>query len=632
MKTLCSIIYGVLSLSLTVGEAQERGMEVKSTPDLPLQCTRAESKLCVWEGESHALITFFADEMRRANYNDARVQLGGEPIQSKSLNDDDTRQGLWAIVIDDSDSQGRQHVIRKEIQTAGWLISGMSPGSKVGVFSLARDLKLVGRSSLKNTAWVPRGKEDCPVINVGAGEAGDYSVKECFPEWFGANAKIPSGSTKSNTNLWSGLLSLISYHLPAQRKDDFAHMPANIIVFSDGVDESGRPGDLDLLMKTAREANVHIHTVAFPLKDPQSSGKISVQDRQKGYNDLSRLSQETGGVYCGVDANTLQPDDDFAACTMMLRQGEKRPMVLDFSPGELKPNSELVLSLKNGENMVGQFTISPFDMNCLYVEWLENRIPTIVKNAKSREDLSPLAVMLKSILFMEAADKVVQTSALSDGLKSRLLNIIRHWQEHPGLARTDDVYVELVLCLCQPDKPLPVPEATNTSPTVVNVSNSSPDSSGEAEEREGVQDWVWWSLGVGSLSLCVMGFWLVVRLTSRSKPEPVVTIVPGGPDLSAPTQPVIASLVNAKNPAQSWVVCKIPCRVGRHSSNDVSMPFSYMSGTQFILTKNASGQWELRDANSTNGTMVNGRKVKDTLLNSGDLIRVAELELEFKAR
>ena len=41
--------------------------------------------------------------------------------------------------------------------------------------------------------------------------------------------------------------------------------------------------------------------------------------------------------------------------------------------------------------------------------------------------------------------------------------------------------------------------------------------------------------------------------------------------------------------------------------------------------------WLLRDLGSTNGTQVNGKPIKETLLADGDILKLAETELTFIA-
>jgi len=70
--------------------------------------------------------------------------------------------------------------------------------------------------------------------------------------------------------------------------------------------------------------------------------------------------------------------------------------------------------------------------------------------------------------------------------------------------------------------------------------------------------------------------------------------------------------------------------VGRDASNDVQLPFSFVSSQQFTIV--AEGQtYLLADTGSTNGTIHNGKKLAPwayTPLHSGDLISVGELLIQ----
>ncbi len=70
---------------------------------------------------------------------------------------------------------------------------------------------------------------------------------------------------------------------------------------------------------------------------------------------------------------------------------------------------------------------------------------------------------------------------------------------------------------------------------------------------------------------------------------------------------------------------KAPMTVGRRPDNDVVIAQQYVSGHhgRFELI---DGQWFYVDLNSTNGTYYNGRLVNRTLLKSGDILRVGDLQ------
>lgn len=73
--------------------------------------------------------------------------------------------------------------------------------------------------------------------------------------------------------------------------------------------------------------------------------------------------------------------------------------------------------------------------------------------------------------------------------------------------------------------------------------------------------------------------------------------------------------------------------IGRRKGDYVSAFASqgYVSGTHARLQKNASGQWEIVDLDSTNGTFVNGNCLSPNVpvvFNIGDVIRIANLDFK----
>ena len=75
-------------------------------------------------------------------------------------------------------------------------------------------------------------------------------------------------------------------------------------------------------------------------------------------------------------------------------------------------------------------------------------------------------------------------------------------------------------------------------------------------------------------------------------------------------------------------LCKEITMLGRHLDNDVVFNEEFLSRfhAEIILEE---GQYVLRDKNSTAGTYVNGKKINYCILNSGDLISLANVQLMF---
>jgi EAL domain-containing protein (putative c-di-GMP-specific phosphodiesterase class I) len=73
-----------------------------------------------------------------------------------------------------------------------------------------------------------------------------------------------------------------------------------------------------------------------------------------------------------------------------------------------------------------------------------------------------------------------------------------------------------------------------------------------------------------------------------------------------------------------------PARIGRQPECTVQLPAGRISRRHAEIRRNARGELEIRDLDSTNGTFVNGRRIETpTALFSGDVIHVGDRELRF---
>jgi EAL domain-containing protein (putative c-di-GMP-specific phosphodiesterase class I) len=75
---------------------------------------------------------------------------------------------------------------------------------------------------------------------------------------------------------------------------------------------------------------------------------------------------------------------------------------------------------------------------------------------------------------------------------------------------------------------------------------------------------------------------------------------------------------------------RLPFRIGRAETADLRVDSVEVSREHAeIIERN--DMWLVRDLGSTNGTLVNGKLIKETLLSDGDILKVAETELTFVA-
>jgi EAL domain-containing protein (putative c-di-GMP-specific phosphodiesterase class I) len=75
---------------------------------------------------------------------------------------------------------------------------------------------------------------------------------------------------------------------------------------------------------------------------------------------------------------------------------------------------------------------------------------------------------------------------------------------------------------------------------------------------------------------------------------------------------------------------QFPFRIGRAETASLRVDSAEVSREHAEIFER-NGIWLVRDLGSTNGTQVNGKPIKETLLNDGDILKVAETELTFIA-
>ncbi len=70
--------------------------------------------------------------------------------------------------------------------------------------------------------------------------------------------------------------------------------------------------------------------------------------------------------------------------------------------------------------------------------------------------------------------------------------------------------------------------------------------------------------------------------------------------------------------------------IGRESVNQVVIPDINVSRSHAEIRQEANGAWVLIDLGSTNGTWVNGRRIKSAALKDADMIRIGTTDVEFQ--
>jgi hypothetical protein len=96
------------------------------------------------------------------------------------------------------------------------------------------------------------------------------------------------------------------------------------------------------------------------------------------------------------------------------------------------------------------------------------------------------------------------------------------------------------------------------------------------------------------------------------------------------SKPSLEFYSDASGEIRRVAIENFPFRIGRAESADLRVESVEVSREHAEIVER-SGMWLVRDLGSTNGTQVNGKAIKETLLSDGDILKVAETELTFAA-
>jgi pSer/pThr/pTyr-binding forkhead associated (FHA) protein len=96
------------------------------------------------------------------------------------------------------------------------------------------------------------------------------------------------------------------------------------------------------------------------------------------------------------------------------------------------------------------------------------------------------------------------------------------------------------------------------------------------------------------------------------------------------SKPSLEFYSDGASEARRVTIERFPFRIGRSESADLRVDSVEISREHAEIVER-NGMWLVRDLGSTNGTQVNGKPIKETLLADGDILRLAETELTFIA-
>lgn len=588
----------------------------------------------------------------KPEYNSYRGAVAGHTLNSGNadLKMISSQVATWLIFIDISDPSGRKNVIKTSAEVAARLVSLMSPDSEVHVMVAAGSQQVVARTDeLQSLMTEGYGYE--PVST-----SGKYSFllsRIC-------DAK---GIENNNTHIWVGLTRALKDEMPDNVKDIKRYLPRGVILISDGMDESRTTDeDFRMLVQTSKEMNIPVHTIAVPYKDnptgrsgrKKGKGSTSDTDAHKGYAALQRLAVQTNGSYLTYE-QVKNPDggDAIGLLNGMLRKTSAMVMQLKTSLKDANGNiipagRSLKLILTEGREKTVAYMELPQEQLGLVVgdyalECLLELRNGLNEANKEQTVEKMLKIFKESLLPLTATDKLFEGTYMDRDYALRVRKLLQHVKNTPGVLSKPGVDAEIAICLVDLNAPLPEPPKEDTN---VNVNNNIPNQGGNVtingttlgsseEEVADTPNLVWWVVGIGGAFACIIVFIIIIRSLSRNDEDDAPAVRGPRPDSGAapvPTPP-LATLDDAKQPGQCWAVRKTSVSVGRSASADVRLPSGHVSNIHFTLYREATGQWMIKDANSTNGTIVNGSKISTaTALNSGDIISVADMQLVFRIK
>ena len=80
---------------------------------------------------------------------------------------------------------------------------------------------------------------------------------------------------------------------------------------------------------------------------------------------------------------------------------------------------------------------------------------------------------------------------------------------------------------------------------------------------------------------------------------------------------------------QQTPITKSPFRIGRSGDNDLCLANDSVSGHHAELLRLANGSYRVIDLGSTNGLWVNGERVRERIINHGEIMALGEVKLRF---
>lgn len=70
--------------------------------------------------------------------------------------------------------------------------------------------------------------------------------------------------------------------------------------------------------------------------------------------------------------------------------------------------------------------------------------------------------------------------------------------------------------------------------------------------------------------------------------------------------------------------------IGRAQGNTLVVPYQKISSRHCVIKKTVAGEFIIEDPGSSNGTFVNGKRIMQTMLKTGDELKLADFEIDLE--
>ncbi len=99
---------------------------------------------------------------------------------------------------------------------------------------------------------------------------------------------------------------------------------------------------------------------------------------------------------------------------------------------------------------------------------------------------------------------------------------------------------------------------------------------------------------------------------------------------ATPDNEAIVVVCNGELEGTTHLLCAEETLIGRNSTSQIRLMDETISREHAIISYDeAEGSWVVEDLQSSNGTKLNGKRVRSASLSHGDLVQVGHIKLKF---